>query len=315
MRQLSSICIGALLAGCQATSPSAPQPSDYRLVDLTAAYSRAFDETANLPDTERAAVVKERLSDKFRQFYQPRPATPESQQRFDGRIAASLNQFPALRPKYEAVSANFSGMIESALASFRRTLPDMGPVGDVYLVHSLGEMDGGTRQFDGVRYFIFGADMIARIHTPETQRPFFHHELFHIYHGRSFSGCDPIWCDIWSEGLAVLAAQELNPGATDEQLLLTLPAPIRPAVDANFTETICFVRARLDSLSSNDYSQLFNFRRPNERLPARSGYYVGLLIAAEARKTMSLADLARLVPEQARPVFQAAIDKLASCPG
>jgi hypothetical protein len=314
MRQLSSIFMGALLAGCQATSPAAPQPSDYRLVDLTGVYARAFDESAALPDAERIVVMKDRLSEQFKQFYRPRPATPEAQQRFDGRIAASLNQFAPLRTKYEAVSVNFTSMIDGALESFRQTLPDMGPVGDVYLVHSLGEMDGGTRQFDGVRYFIFGADMIARIHTPETQRPFFHHELFHIYHGRSFSECVPIWCDIWSEGLAVLAAQELNPGATDQQLLLTLPVPIRPAVDANFTEAICFVRARLDSLSSDDYSQLFNFRRPNERLPARSGYYVGLLVAAEARKTMSLADLARLAPEQARPVFQAAIDKLGSCP-
>ena len=75
-----------------------PQAPDDRRVDLTAVRSRAFYETANLPDTECVAVAKRRLAHPFRQFDRRRPATPEPQQRFDGRIAPSLNQFPALRP-------------------------------------------------------------------------------------------------------------------------------------------------------------------------------------------------------------------------
>lgn len=82
-----------------------PQASDYRLVDLTAVCSQAFDETASLPESERVAVMKERLADQFKQFYRPRRATPESQQRFDGRIAASLNQLPALRPSRRGQSS------------------------------------------------------------------------------------------------------------------------------------------------------------------------------------------------------------------
>jgi hypothetical protein len=83
-----------------------PQAPDDRRVNLTAVRSRAFYETANLPDTERVAVMKERLTDPFRQFDRPRPATPESQQRFDGRIAAWLNQFPALRPNRRRQSSS-----------------------------------------------------------------------------------------------------------------------------------------------------------------------------------------------------------------
>lgn len=314
MRLFLAALAAAVLAACQAATPPAPKAPDYRLIDLTGTYTRIFDETANLPVEQRVAALKSGLVPQFPQFYRARSDRPDGETRFNNRLTASFAKFPEIRTKYEAVSKTFTGMIDGALVSFRKALPDMGPVGDVYLIHSLNEMDGGTRQIDGKTYFIFGADMIAQIHTPETQRPFFHHELFHIYHLQYFPECEPIWCGLWLEGLAVQASLELNPGSTDEQLLLTMPAPIRPAVDANFAGTVCFIRSKLDSTASEDYAQLFNFQRPNDQIPARSAYYVGMLVAAEARKTMSLSELAHLDVAHARPVLEAALDKLATCP-
>ena len=56
-----------------------------------------------------------------------------------------------------------------------------------------------------------------------------HHELFHLYHSRAFEGCDAVWCGLWREGLAVHVAAELNPGASDAELVLTMPVPLRAA--------------------------------------------------------------------------------------
>jgi hypothetical protein len=41
-----------------------------------------------------------------------------------------------------------------------------------------------------------------------------------------FPECDQVWCNLWTEGLAVYAAQQLNRDASDSQLLLMQPEPI-----------------------------------------------------------------------------------------
>ena len=71
-------------------------------------------------------------------------------------------------------------------------------------------MDGGTRSVKGQRYLVFGADVMARVTTPGRERPFFHHELFHVYNEKFFSECDPLWCALWMEGLAVYVSERLN---------------------------------------------------------------------------------------------------------
>jgi len=87
-----------------------------------------------------------------------------------------------------------------------------------------------------------------------TMKPFLDHEMFHLYHHRFFPGCDPLWCNVWEEGMAVYVASKLNPGATDEQLLLNQPRPIRPEVEPRLREAMCSLRAKFDSTSEEDYA-------------------------------------------------------------
>ena len=184
----------------------------------------------------------------------------------------------------------------------------------IYLVHSLGEFDGGTRDLPGGSRLLFGADVIAKIHTGDHAiQPFFHHELFHILHHRRFAGCDQVWCNLWSEGLAVYVASELNPGASDEALLLTLPEPIRPAVEKDRAAAVCAVAQRLNSTDPKDYAGLFSFERLRPSRPPRFGYYVGYLTAQELARTRSLDDLAHLDVDHARPLVAAALGRLADC--
>ncbi len=295
--------------------PSLAAPPAYRLIDLTGNYTSFHDRTKGMSPQERIAAFQTDVAQLFPQFYRPgRPGAPATQDEYGARIARSIERFAAIRADYERVAASFTGMLANSLEAFQRTFTDMSQIGDIYLVHSLGEMDGGMRELDGMLYFVFGADVIARIHAPGSERPFFHHELFHRYQADFFPGCEQVWCGLWQEGLAVLAAEELNPGATDAQLLLTQPQPIRPAVDANLAEAVCIATARLDSVSSDDWDALFGSARINERLPGRFGYYVGYLVAREARRTRSTQELAHLTAAQARQAVEAALAKLAPCP-
>ena len=142
-------------------------------------------------------------------------------------------------------------------------------------------MDGGTRELSGKVYLIFGADVIANIHDADTLTPFLDHELFHVEHGRNFPECDKsgVRC---GQQLATYAAQLMNPGADDRQLLLTVPKPIRAAVDATWPEAACLVRAKLDSSADNDISALFAGGAEASGFPERFGYYVGLRVAEES---------------------------------
>jgi hypothetical protein len=234
-------------------------------------------------------------------------------ERYEARIARELTRFPSIRAGYMRTAMAFQDMLRPALSTFRQALPDLESIPPIYLLHSLGEMDGGTRILDGKLYLIFGADVMASAHDFADEQPFLHHELFHVYHQQYFAGCQQVWCSVWVEGLAVHAAKQLNPQASDSQLLLTQPEAIRPQVDQHFHESVCAVATRLDSTRAEDLEALFSFRRLNERVPPRAGYYIGMLVAQQAAKQYSLAELAHLDAAAARRIVQQGIGALAAC--
>jgi len=160
---------------------------------------------------------------------------------------------------------------------------------------------------------MFGADVIARLHDFADERPFFHHELFHVYHAQFFDECAQAWCALWMEGLATLAAQRLNPGASDAELLLNQPRPIRADVERDRSAAVCAVARLVDSKDAADYAGLFSNGPALEGLPPRVGYYVGYLVAEEAARGRSLMSLAHLRNPAARKVVDAAFAGLSRC--
>jgi hypothetical protein len=232
---------------------------------------------------------------------------------YDDAIASSFEKFPALRERFAATTSGFARLLAPSHRSFVRAFPDLRPIGPVYIVHSLGEFDGGTKPVAGHSRLMFGADVIAQLHDFPDERPFFHHELFHVYHGQFFSECEQMWCALWMEGLATLAAKRLNPRATDAELLLNSPRPIRPEVERSRRAAVCAVAARLDSSAASDYSGLFSNGPVLEGLPPRVGYFVGYLAAEEAARKRSIRNLAHLGNPEARGVVAAALARLADC--
>lgn len=312
---------GLCLAACQ-TPPPAPvaSPPAFTLIDLTDDYAAFWDRTQGVESSARVEAFKAEFATRFAGFYDPeRVKDYATREKYDARIARSFEAFPELRPRFQRTATSFVAMLTPARDDFARRFPDIVPIGDVYLVHSLGEMDGGIRTIGGRRYLVFGADVMARLYAPGEERPFFQHEPFHVYHRQFFSDdCDEVWCALWAEGLAVYVSEQLNPGATDAQMMLTMPRPIRPEVDANLPAAVCAVRARLRSERPEDYGPLFiGGSRALPGLPPRFGYYVGYLVAREAGRTRTLQQLAHMRVNEARPVVEtllAALDS-ADCTG
>jgi hypothetical protein len=310
MVRLLSAVLAALLvalpAGARTLAP-------LRLVDLTDDFEAVWDRTQALPDAERATAFKAAFAPILPGFYSEArfKRTPAQ---YDPRLLRGLKAYPAQRAAIAAVAKRFDGMFQPARRSFEAEFGPMRGYPPIYLVNSLGEFDGGTRELQGRVVLMFGADVIARIHMDHDIQPFFHHELFHLYHHRTFPECEAIWCGLWTEGLATYAAKTLNPKATDPELLLTFPEPLPAAVEKNRKLAVCTVVAALDSKDETTGDAFFSSGRISPELPPRFAYYVGYLTAAEIGKTRSLKTLAQMQPAELRPLIERTLRDMADCP-
>ena len=304
----------ALLLGCaQAHAQSRPsQAAGPALIDLTDDFDAFWQRTQTLESPDRVRAFFTDMDRLLPGFFRASRVGVE-QPAYDRHIANGIAAYPRQRSGISEVSRRFAALFAPARASFERSFGPIPATRPIYLIHSFGEMDGGTRSLPGGSTLIFGADVIARLHLAHDIQPFFHHELFHVYHFTRFTTCEQIWCSLWAEGLATYVAQRLNPRATDAELLLEVPSPIRAAVEANKAEAVCAVLARLDSTGGPDSDALFSFRRMNERLPPRFGYYVGYLVAADLGRSRSLPALARLQARQLRPLIERSLRVMAPC--
>jgi hypothetical protein len=308
--RLHLVAAGLLaLSGCT-TAPEAPK-GRLELVDYTDDFAEVWDRTQNLGEAERIAAFKAHFDPLIPGFYGHERHRMEPA-RYQAYFTRAMKEFPAQRAATAAMSRRFASLLEPAQRSFEREFGPITGFRPIVLVNGLGEFDGGMRTLGGKGYLMFGTDLMARLYADKDPRPFLHHELFHLYHSRTFRDCEKVWCNLWNEGLATYVSHRLNPKATDAELLLETPEPMRAAVDRNRREAVCSVLERLES--EEDNGTLFSSRRFNERLPGRFGYYVGYLVAAEAAKTRSLQELARLSAEESRPVIEASLRSLESCP-
>lgn len=286
---LALSCIGA-----------APVP----FTDLATLFEHVALATEGQPEAARVAAVRHTLSASLPGIYADGAAT-------DRRIARALARFPAGRDRYDLAIRAFPAALSDAVTKFRTVFPKFTPPLPIYLYHSLGTRDGGSAYLEpGHRLvMLFGADMIAKLHADDSLEPFLDHELFHLEHQHAFPDCDPFWCVLWQEGLAVDAAASMNPGATDHQLLLDIPAPIRGPTDQRWTEALCFVAAHFDDTDDGIVAAaLQGGGHPPADLPDRFGYYVGYRIARTTGQTIDHLD--RLDHLAARKLMRATLARL-----
>lgn len=283
-----------LLSACarpDAAGP-APAPPPPAYTDFSQAFIDFWDRTQGLDEDARLSAFKREIVPLYPAFYAPRHGA--TQEKWDVRVKRQIADFPKIRERYVAVQAAFPAAYAAARQHFARYFPGSDAALPTYILHSLGEMDGGTRQLDGRNVMVFGADGMALYHTPQDIGPFFDHELFHVEHGAYFPECEMVWCALWTEGLATAAAGEMYPGISLKDLMLETPRPIAPQVDAAWPEALCFIAARLDSTSPDDYRNLFMGGTDGQRFPPRWGYYVGYRLAQRALPGRSIQELAHM---------------------
>ena len=297
------------------------EPFQYR--SFAADFERVADSTNGLPMAERIRVFRSTFDKLYPGLY-----ADADQSRLDGRIEKALTELPAIRSKYDEVEHKFPEALGSAMKEFRGKFPEFTPPMPIYLIHSLGTRDGGTDLVAGRMVMLFGADEIAQLHWDESLQPFIVHELFHIEHIQHFADCDQLWCSLWQEGLATYAASALTPNASDHQLILDVPHPIREDTDAHWPDALCWTAEHFDSTNPSEISAAFTggpkpytFSKDDRLgpLPSRFGYYIGLRVATQAAKDRSLSELDHMDNQGARPVVARALTELMqashlSCP-
>jgi hypothetical protein len=316
-----TIAFAAMLGACLAGPLDAATPArdnGLQLIDLTDDFDRVWTETRDLPDQQRVDAFETRFAKILPGFYSADRAqikdfmTPEKYRAF---VLKGLKTYPEQREGIQRVSGEFASLIAPAQKSFEKAFGPMLGYPPVYLVISFGEFDGGTRDLPEGTRLMFGADVIAKLYKDKPIQPFLHHELFHILHHRTFQECDTVWCNLWSEGLAVYVASQLNPGASDASLLLTYPSSLRDAVEAHRTEALCAVRGRLNSTDPKDAAPLFigGSTPLSPNLPPRFAYYVGYVVAQDLGRTRSLKQLAAMKNDEVRPLVEQSLARMTSC--
>ncbi|MEH3099743.1 hypothetical protein [Sphingomonas adhaesiva] len=301
-RQLAVVSLCTSLATAGGLSAKVPHPPRY--VDLATPFETTVTETVGQTEAMRIATIRARMNALLPGIYPDGAGT-------DKRIASAVRQFPADRPGYDRVIAAFPMALNGAIGRFRQVFPDFAAPLPIYLYHSLGQRDGGSDYLQlGKRHvMLFGADMIAKYHSDDSFEPFLIHEIFHLEHARHFADCDQLWCTVWQEGLAVNATATMMPHATDHQLLLDIPTPVRAPMEARWTDALCFVAAHFDDTdSAATASALQMGGKPPDGLPDRFGYYVGFRLAQATG--LKITQLSRLGNMDARTVARDGLVKL-----
>jgi hypothetical protein len=300
-------------AGCAATVTE-PSPT-YRVIDLMPAFWAFWAQAQGVHEAARPALFQQMVVSRAPQAYAAPVIGLALDKPYDEELARRYHRVQSLLADRMGLMRTLSDHIAHDLrryeTTFRSAFADLAYRGDIYFMHSLGGFDGGTRRIDGRTALMFGLDMIAYVYGTEADpAPFFHHELFHVYHAQFSAGAeseaDTVVHALWREGLATFVAQALNPKASGVSIF-GLPATMPARVQADLPRVAQALRTRLDSRDEDDYRRFFLGNQDRDGMPARSGYYIGYLVARELAKRHMLVELAHAPLARLRPEIDKAL--------
>lgn len=294
---------------CTALAGNAAEPP--KVTNLARDFVTFWDATQGMPEKERVAAFHQQVGTKFPGFYGVQRYQGDTVY-LDKKVAGILAGFGPQRQTYLAKIDQFSADLPRHMTTFTAAFPEFQPQVPMYLLHSLGEMDGGTRELDGKNYLIFGAEMMARLHGGDNEAAVCHHELFQVHHDARAPECEGqgMWQPLWRERLATYVSQVLNPDATEKEMLLTFPEGSLPKVKAGLYASLAQLETVLDNADDALYAPLFMAKQDSTGLAPRRGYYLGYLVARDIGKTRDLKTLANLDCKQARQLVIETVRKL-----
>ncbi len=223
----------------------------------------------------------------------------------DGILSASFARSKSVDKAMRDISQTLAQTLPDHLARFRHAFPDFACSTPVVIVYSGGAFDGALRTVNGRSTLLFGVDVMAFIDNPPTV--LMAHELFHVHHQNIVQTKEPrFFWHMWREGLATYVGRQLNMDL-DEQRGCCMPsmAPAERVAAALLIESLPV----LDSENRIDHARYFFGGQPTALAP-RAGYYLGYVVARELGKTRSLQSLARMTPEEVRPLLETTLRKM-----
>lgn len=301
---------GAVLAGtlllttAGAASAAGAQPSgaaaECRVTDLMPAFWLYWEAARDAAPAEQVRLFEKMLREPNAAVYDGvlrglPMATEELVPRAIGRLRP-------VEATVRTLSGELAAQLPRQLALFREAFPDFRCTPPVYFLFSAGAFDGATRQVGGHTALLFGLDVVAQVHG-ELLTPLVVHELFHVHHDAMVpSAPEKLYWAVWKEGLATYVSRRLNPEVPESRICCL---PDTAAVSAALPTLIPELLSRLDSERSEDYARYLLGGATD--IPARSGYDLGYRVASRLGETRSLAELARLRPEEVRPLVESAL--------
>ncbi|GAB3304035.1 hypothetical protein GCM10027511_16720 [Hymenobacter humi] len=296
-----------------ATAPAAPT---YTVIDLMPTFWKFWAQAKGKDEATQAQLFKKLVADPHPEVYNndvlgggpsPKPFAEALPTRY--RMVQGMVQ-----PKMaivERLSKQIGKDLPRYESRFRQTFPDLNYTGRIYFMYSLGGFDGATRSVQGQEALLFGLDMMAYVYGNDADpEPFFDHELFHIYHSQFLEDGSNIVGYLWREGLATYVAHALNPKAAGVALF-GLPRNTPERTQADLPRYARELHAVLTSESKDDYTRYFMGGYDEKAAtPARSGYYIGYLVAEKLAKRHLLQELAHAKLSQLQPEIELALTEL-----
>jgi hypothetical protein len=308
---LAGVAATACGGGRHTVRPAAPPGPAPRVTNLMPAFWSFWERAGDVAGAERIAMLKEIALKPHLDYYTKVPHIPS-----DERLATYLDTLAPAIPALRRIDAEYREQLPRGYASFLATYPDLNPDLPIYVGPSLFTSSGQVRDLDGRTIVMFGLDVLAVVLADvENHLPDIHHELFHAYHwqrnaiiaaagreGFEEERTTPMYYDLWSEGLAVLAARRLNPQAP---LALVLASTVLPEQGPPVLSRVAGeLRERLDSTDLEEIGDYFFFKTKRTDFPPRIAYFVGMQLAEEVGRRLSMEEMVRLEGAELRRVVE-----------
>ncbi len=268
------------------------------MIDATSDFWPLVDGLAAATPAEQADAFRARVVARFPELYTRGVLGIGDAAQLDKEALAALATARKNRMKARQTERALEQDIPGYTARFRKRFPDFRCDFPIYLMISLGHMDGAGRVVGGRPALVLGVEVIDSFETREQMPVFFAHELFHRYHSQVAGFSDdpgdgqPIWRTLWAEGLATFVSARLNP---DRPLSDAMLFP-RDLAERAAPQIERLARALRDNDAPNPslYKEYFELGDANPTVPPRAGYYVGYRVASLAAREYSLYRLAHL---------------------
>lgn len=302
MRGRSIFCMAGWIAIFVLCCTGLNAAAECRVVDLMPRYWDAVSESGNQTAQEQIASFRQALDVAHTDLYSKTGLGFESEALLDNAILKALSSARKNMQSGQRMSQTLRTTLPQEIAHFQTEFPDFKCDFAIYLVPSLGSLDGAGRVVDGRPALVLGVDSIASEFSTNVLQLhiFLDHEIFHRYHSQVSGFSDDngqqeiLWRGLWAEGLATYASLVLNPTATMQDALMLPDDLVRRAspIRAQLAQRLAVQMNLADARVFNLY---FSYHPSDvDGVPPRSGYYIGAMAAQRFAQQSSLQELAHL---------------------